>query len=136
MVRPYIRLSQPFCCRFSDVIGSLSFCMPVGQSFSCQTDVSHLSLEYFESTVNSCSPMTEVFRSCGCKASTNHHTSTTVLHSWSVCADMLRLVFSKHDAVHYSKRFWSSLSKTHCSKSLVVCSVTTLQTLTRAATVS
>ena len=40
-----------------------------------------------------------------------------------VCADMLRLVFSKRAAVHYDQTspLWSRLSKGHCSRSLGVC---------------
>ena len=63
-----------------------------------------------------------------CKSSALHHCATQLVRG--VCADMLRLVFSKHAAVHYDQTSpqCSRLYKGDCSRSLVVCSDATLQT--------
>ncbi len=110
---PWLFSFQPFCWRFTGVLGSLSCCMTqFWPCFSCHTD----GLTFVHGRLSDC----EVPRPCGYKTSPK----SSALHQpawllvWGVCADKL---------------FWLSpnvalcimvihLHFGHCSRSLMVCS--------------
>jgi len=89
---------------------------------------SHLTLEYFG--IQRSSRSTQWLQSVQVLWLQNKPKSSALHHNvwqlvWGVCAEMLPLIFTKHSAVRYNQTspLWSHLSKAHCSRYLVVCSV-------------
>lgn len=65
----------------------------------------------------------KVPRICGCKTSTNHYASTTVLDSWEEL--FVLMVFIKH-SMHYGQTLWPRINTLYIERAsfrrLVVCS--------------